>query len=150
MSNQSVDDPAKAAADQFEKLGMTATAERNGVLIYVAPRSQKFAIIGDSGIHQSCGQPFWQDVAAAMEADFRAGRFTDGIVKGLARTAEVLGTHFPRREGNQKKRSFSFRASDMSPSTLIRPIMNAVIGFPPCSSFMKTSSFMRIVQSAAS
>ena len=34
-----------------------------------------------------------------MEADFRAGRFTDGIVKGLARTGDALGTHFPRREG---------------------------------------------------
>ena len=99
VSNQAVDDAPKAAADQFEKLGMTATAERNGVLIYVAPRSQKFAIIGDSGIHQSCGQSFWQEVAAAMEADFRAGRFTDGIVKGLARTGDALGTHFPRREG---------------------------------------------------
>jgi uncharacterized membrane protein len=99
VSNQAVDDPHQAAAAQFEKLGMTATAERNGVLIYVAPRSQKFAIIGDSGIHQSCGQSFWQEVAAAMEADFRAGRFTDGIVKGLARTGEALGTHFPRREG---------------------------------------------------
>lgn len=99
VSDEAVDDAHKAAAAQFEKLGMTATAERNGVLIYVAPRSQKFAIVGDTGIHQSCGQPFWQDVAAAMEADFRAGRFTDGIVKGLARTAEVLGTYFPRREG---------------------------------------------------
>jgi uncharacterized membrane protein len=99
VSNQAVTDAAKAAAEQFEKLGMTATAERNGVLIYVAPRSQKFAIIGDSGIHQSCGQSFWQEVAAAMEADFRAGRFTDGIVKGLARTGEALGTHFPRPEG---------------------------------------------------
>lgn len=99
VSNQAVDDPQKAAAAQFEKLGMTATAERNGVLIYVAPRSQKFAIIGDSGIHQSCGQSFWQEVAAAMESDFRAGRFTDGIVKGLARTGEALGTHFPRPEG---------------------------------------------------
>jgi uncharacterized membrane protein len=99
VSNQTVTDAAKAAAMQFEKLGMTATAERNGVLIYVAPRSQKFAIIGDSGIHQSCGPSFWQEVAAAMEADFRAGRFTDGIVKGLARTGEALGTHFPRPEG---------------------------------------------------
>ena len=99
VSDEAVADAHKAAAAQFEKLGMTATAERNGVLIYVAPRSQKFAIVGDTGIHQSCGQPFWQDVAAAMEADFRAGRFTDGIVKGLARTAEVLGTYFPRREG---------------------------------------------------
>lgn len=99
VSNQTVDDPQKAAAAQFEKLGMTKTAERNGVLIYVAPRSRKFAILGDSGIHQSCGQPFWHDVAAAMEADFRAGRFTDGIVKGVARAGEALGTHFPRREG---------------------------------------------------
>jgi uncharacterized membrane protein len=99
VSSQAVADPHKAAAAQFEKLGMTATAERNGVLIYVAPRSQTFAIIGDSGIHQSCGQSFWQEVAAAMEADFRAGRFTDGIVKGLARTADALGTHFPRRDG---------------------------------------------------
>jgi len=99
VSSGSVDDPHQAAAAQFEKLGMTATAERNGVLIYVAPRSQKFAIIGDSGIHQSCGQSFWQEVAAAMEADFRAGRFTDGIIKGLARTGEALGEHFPRREG---------------------------------------------------
>jgi uncharacterized membrane protein len=99
VSNQAVDDPQKAAAAQFEKLGMTRTSERNGVLIYVAPRSRKFAILGDSGIHQSCGQSFWQDVAAAMEADFRAGRFTDGIVKGVARAGEALGTHFPRREG---------------------------------------------------
>jgi uncharacterized membrane protein len=99
VSNQAVDDPQKAAAAQFEKLGMTRTAERNGVLIYVAPRSRKFAILGDSGIHQSCGQSFWQDVAAAMEADFRAGRFTEGIVKGVARAGEALGTHFPRREG---------------------------------------------------
>ena len=99
VSNHAVDDAQKAAAVQFETLGMTKTAERNGVLIYVAPRSRKFAIIGDSGIHQSCGQSFWQEVAAAMEADFRAGHFTDGIVKGVARAGEALGTHFPRREG---------------------------------------------------
>jgi uncharacterized membrane protein len=99
VSNQAVTDANQAAAAQFEKLGMTRTAERNGVLIYVAPRSQKFAIVGDSGIHQSCGQSFWQEVAGAMETDFRAGRFTDGIVKGLARAGEALGTYFPRPEG---------------------------------------------------
>jgi len=101
VSNQTVDDAQKAAAAQFEKLGMTRTAERNGVLIYVAPRSQKFAVIGDSGIHQSAGPDFWKDVARAMEADFREGRFTDGIVKGLARTGEALASFFPRQEGVQ-------------------------------------------------
>jgi uncharacterized membrane protein len=88
-----------AAARQFEALGMTRTAERNGVLLFVAPASQTFAVIGDQGIHARCGPDFWKDVAAAMETDFRAGRYTDGIVKGVARAGEALATHFPRQEG---------------------------------------------------
>ena len=99
VSSRSVDDAAAAAARQFEKLGMTATAERNGVLVYVAPSSQKFAIIGDTGIHQACGLSFWRDVAVAMEEDFRAGRFTDGILKGVARAGDALAVHFPCRPG---------------------------------------------------
>jgi uncharacterized membrane protein len=92
-------DAQAAAARQFEKLAMTKTAERNGVLLFVAPVSQAFAVVGDSGIHACCGPDFWKDVAAAVEADFRDGRYTDGIVKGVERLGEALATHFPRREG---------------------------------------------------
>jgi uncharacterized membrane protein len=94
-----VDDPQAAAARQFEALGMTKTAERNGVLLFVAPASQSFAVVGDRGIHERCGPDFWKEVAAAVETDFRAGRYTDGIVKGVARAGDALATHFPRREG---------------------------------------------------
>lgn len=96
VTNQKVEDAEKAAAAQFEELGMPATAERNGVLIYVAPLSRKFAVIGDIGIHERCGPGFWKEIAAAMEADFREGRFTEGIVKGVARTGDALAAHFPR------------------------------------------------------
>ena len=99
VSKQAVQDAETAAARQFEALGMTRTAERNGVLLFVAPVSQTFAVIGDEGIHARCGPDFWKDVAAAMETDFRAGRYTDGIVKGVARVGEALATHFPRQEG---------------------------------------------------
>jgi uncharacterized membrane protein len=75
---------------------MTATRERNGVLIYVAPASRKLAIVGDLGIHERCGAGFWRETAAAMEADFREGRFTEGIVAGVARAGLALATHFPR------------------------------------------------------
>ncbi len=88
-----------AARAQFEKLEMTKTALRNGVLIYVAPVSQKFAVIGDAGIHERCPATFWSDIAAAMEADFRGGRFTDGIVKGVHEAGLALARHFPRDEG---------------------------------------------------
>jgi uncharacterized membrane protein len=99
VSQKTVTDATADAARQFEALGMTQTAERNGVLLFVAPVSQTFAVVGDEGIHARCGPGFWKDVAAAVEADFRAGRFTDGIVKGVARVGDALATHFPRTEG---------------------------------------------------
>jgi uncharacterized membrane protein len=98
VTAQTAEDVQKAAAAQFEKLGMTATALRNGVLIFVAPVSQRFAVIGDQAIHERCGQGFWEDVAAAMQADFKGGLFTDGIVKGVARAGEALASFFPRTD----------------------------------------------------
>src|SRR4029450_12677389 len=86
VSSQTVEDAEAAARAQFEKLGMTATAERNGVLIYVAPRSQKFAVIGDRGIDEHAGAAFWASVAEAMQEDFRSGLFTDVLVKSVSRT----------------------------------------------------------------
>src|SRR5262249_22322546 len=70
---------------------------RNGVLLFVAPRSRSFAVVGDAAIHARLGPEFWHDVAAAMEADFRGGRYTDGIVKGVARVGDALAAHFPRQ-----------------------------------------------------
>ncbi|HET7291122.1 MAG TPA: TPM domain-containing protein [Vicinamibacteria bacterium] len=98
-SNRAVADAQKAATEQFERLGMAGTAERNGVLIYVAPLSRSFAIVGDSGIHERCGPDFWRDVAAAMEREFRAGKYTEGIVRGIERAGAALAENFPRGAG---------------------------------------------------
>jgi uncharacterized membrane protein len=99
VTDRAVEDVEAAARAQFEKLEMTKTAQRNGVLIYVAPASQKFAIIGDKGIHEKCGPEFWTTVAAAMETDFRAGRFTEGILDGVEAAGVQLARFFPREGG---------------------------------------------------
>ena len=99
VASRAVDDAQKAAERQFERLGMTKTAERNGVLVFVAPPSRSFAVVGDTAIHERLGADFWRDVAAAMEEDFRDGRYTDGIVKGVARVGDALAAHFPREAG---------------------------------------------------
>ena len=96
VTNQPTPEVEAAARAQFEKLEMTKTALRNGVLIYVAPRNQTFAVIGDAGIHERCDPAFWTGIASAMEADFRAGRFTDGIVEGVEAAGAALARHFPR------------------------------------------------------
>lgn len=99
VTREPVGDAQGAAVLVFEELGMAGTAERNGVLIYVAPRSQTFAVIGDSGIHLKCGRAFWHEVTEAMRADFREGRFTEGLVRGIERAGEELHRYFPREAG---------------------------------------------------
>ncbi len=98
-----VDDPVPAARRQFEKLGMTATRERNGVLIFVAPRAQKFAVIGDKGVHEKCGDPFWQTLTLAMRTHFQAQNFTDAIVHAIRETGNLLAERFPRRPDDRNE-----------------------------------------------
>jgi uncharacterized membrane protein len=86
------------AMARFHKLGMTRTAERNGVLIYIAPRARKFRILGDTAIHEKCGDDFWKETAAGMEQLFRKGELTEGVVGAVTSVGEVLARHFPRRE----------------------------------------------------
>ncbi len=84
------------AAARFEKLGMTATRDRNAVLLYFAPRAHQFAIVGDKGIHEKCGESFWRDVASGIRDQLRDGHFTKAVVHAIEKTADVLTRHFPR------------------------------------------------------
>jgi uncharacterized membrane protein len=91
---------ARAAAEAvFPRLGMTATAERNGVLVFVAPESQTFAVVGDEAIDARAPDGFWASVVEEMAGEFRSGRFTEGIVGAVVKVGEELARHFPRRPG---------------------------------------------------
>jgi len=89
-------DPMVAAQRHFERLGMTRTRQRNGVLIYLAPRSRTFAVIGDTAVHEKCGDAFWRLLTAAMALHFKRGEFTAGLLHGIERAGALLAEHFPR------------------------------------------------------
>ncbi len=82
-------------AELFDILHMTRTAQRNGVLIYLAVEDHQFAIIGDVGINQKVPPGFWDKIKNHMEILFREGRFTDGLCDGIRMAGEQLGKHFP-------------------------------------------------------
>jgi uncharacterized membrane protein len=96
ISRRKIVEPVAEAQKQFERLGMTATSHRNGVLILLAPRSRTFAVIGDTAIHEKCGNVFWTELAAAMTVHFKRGDFTAGLVHGIDRAGALLAEHFPR------------------------------------------------------
>jgi uncharacterized membrane protein len=95
VSHRKTSDPQRAAARHFVKLGMNKTKCQNAVLIFLAPESQNFAIIGDEAIHSKCGQAFWEQVAGAMSGLFQQSKFTEGIVHGIETAGKMLAEHFP-------------------------------------------------------
>jgi len=90
-------DPLTAAQKKFQELGMEKTRERNGVLIFVAPRAHKFAVVGDKGIHEKCGEQFWQDVVGKMRAHFQGEKFSDALAEAIEEAGRALAANFPRK-----------------------------------------------------
>jgi uncharacterized membrane protein len=91
-------DPYRHARRVFARMGMHATAERNGVLVYLALRSHRYAIVGDEALHRHVGDEFWRATAAAMGTHFAADRFGDGLAEAIGRIGERLAERFPRRD----------------------------------------------------
>ena len=88
------------AKEVFENLGMTKTALHDGVLIYLAIKDRKFAIIGDSGIDKAVPPGFWDDTKEKMQAFFKEGKFADGVCLGIELTGKHLAQYFPYQSGD--------------------------------------------------
>ena len=96
VTHKHVETPVAEAQKEFVRRGMGRAPAQNSVLIFVAPRSHTFAVIGDKAIHEKCGDEFWQKLAAAMTGYFRKSEFTEGIVHGVRKAGELLAEHFPK------------------------------------------------------
>ena len=90
-------DPLVAAQKKFHRLGMHKTSERNAVLIFVAPRAHKFAVVGDKSIHEKCGEELWQRLVEGMREHFRNEKFSDALVEAIEEAGKALAAHFPPR-----------------------------------------------------
>ncbi len=90
-------DPLAAAQKKFHRLGMHKTSERNAVLIFVAPRAHKFAVVGDKAIHEKCGEEFWQRVVDVMRTHFQNEKFSHAIVEAVEEIGKLLATYFPKK-----------------------------------------------------
>ncbi|MBI4394823.1 MAG: TPM domain-containing protein [Candidatus Omnitrophica bacterium] len=88
------------ARKMFERLGMTNTKNRNGILIYFSIADHTFAVLGDQGIHERVGDQFWKDVAFEIQNAFSRGEFLEGLIAGIHQIGESLKIYFPRESGD--------------------------------------------------
>lgn len=105
VDNECSGEPVKRAIEVFESLGMHATAERNGVLIYIAFDSHKLAIIGDKGINEKVPHNFWDSTRDHLINHFKRGEYAKGIIAAVSEAGEQLSVHFPRKEDDTNELS---------------------------------------------
>ncbi|RRB11104.1 TPM domain-containing protein [Larkinella knui] len=100
-----VPDVMDRAVQVFRQLNMDQTAQRNGVLFYLATDDRKFAVLGDEGIDKVVPADFWETTKEVMRENFRAGRFTQGFCLGIERAGQQLRQYFPRLNNDSNELS---------------------------------------------
>jgi uncharacterized membrane protein len=83
------------ALDMFSHLRIWDTAHNNGVLIYLLLADRQVEIVADRGIDAKVGAAGWAKICADMEADFKAGNFGSGSVRGIESVSRELAKFFP-------------------------------------------------------
>jgi uncharacterized membrane protein len=100
------------AEKTFERLGMTKTSLRNGVLLFIASEDNQFVILGDKGIDDAVPAGFWDEIAAKLTIRFKVSEFTDGIVDAIGAAGEQLRTYFPHEDDDVDELSNEIDVSD--------------------------------------
>ena len=98
-------DPFKEATRVFERLGMTKTIARNGVLIYICFARKQLAILGDQGINDQVPEGFWDELYHSLTKAFRNDQYRQGICEAIKRIGEKLSAHLPVNEDNPNELS---------------------------------------------
>ena len=79
----------------FRRLNMSATRNRNGVLIVIAPMRRQLVIVGDEGLHARVGDAFWDALGARTADQLRSGDFTHALLQAVKLVGFQLAEHFP-------------------------------------------------------
>src|ERR1043165_5543524 len=94
--------PRDRAIQTFSDLHVWNTELRNGVLIYVLLADRDVEIVADRGAAERISQADWEGVCRVMESHFRAGRFAEGSLAGVAAVGGLLEKHFPADRGRNR------------------------------------------------
>jgi uncharacterized membrane protein len=92
--------PRARALEVFARHRVWDTDENNGVLIYVLLADRDVEIVADRGYGGRVTAAQWEAVCRAIEAEFRAGHWQQGLVAGVAAAGRIVRTHFPLTAGH--------------------------------------------------
>ncbi len=90
----------RLAHELFLDLGLAATRERTGVLLFVSAAEHYVEIIADRGIREHVDDAVWAGIIAGFVQDVRAGRVADGLVRAIEACTTAMAEHRPWHPGD--------------------------------------------------
>jgi uncharacterized membrane protein len=90
------------AIEHFTRLRVWDTEDNAGVLIYLLLADRRVEIVADRGIHERVGDTAWETISGAMQQEFAAGRYEQGVLTGLSSASDLLAQHFPPKRGGNR------------------------------------------------
>ncbi len=97
--------PMDRALEVFYTLEMDKTEQRNGVLIYIASESKKFAILGDEGINDLVPDDFWNSEKELVLSHFKKGEFAKGLELAIFEVGKKIKDFFPYQSNDTNELS---------------------------------------------
>lgn len=88
-------DIRKLAEEEFYKLNMHSTRDKTGILLFLILSDRKFYILADEGINAKVNQDTWDKVRDEIQAKFKNGDYTNGLLVGIEQVGKILSEHFP-------------------------------------------------------
>lgn len=95
--------PRQRAIEVFSELHVWDTELNNGVLIYVLLADHAIEIVADRGIHAKVDTQYWEELCCTIQAEFSAGHYAEGAIRGIQAVSEKLIEHFPHNGGGKNE-----------------------------------------------
>ena len=91
------------ALASFVNARLTETADRNGVLIFIALFERRVEILADRGLNEKLPRKFWDERVAEIIQGVHNGTPIEALCHAIYAIGGVMGEHFPKssRDGNE-------------------------------------------------
>jgi uncharacterized membrane protein len=92
--------PRELAVRDFEKLGMTNTKYKSGILIFIIFGERSYDILADEGIYEKIHDSVWNELETKLKEEFRNENYVSGIIHLIQQMGSILAKEFPSGPGN--------------------------------------------------
>jgi putative membrane protein len=86
---------SRLAHEQFIQQGLHRTADRNGLLLFVAVAERYVEIIADQGINERVPKDTWSGIVDQFVSQVKRREIAAGFLAAIERCGNILREHFP-------------------------------------------------------